>query len=34
MAAHTKQPTLEQLRALQRFANRSGRMWKAHLIHI
>ena len=34
MAAHTKQPTLEQLRALQRFANRSGRLWKAHLIRV
>ena len=34
MAAHTKQPTLEQLRALQRFANRSGRSWKAHLIRV
>lgn len=34
MAAHTKQPTLEQLRALQRIANRSGRLWKAHLIRV
>ena len=31
MAAHTKQPTVEQLQALQRFATRSGRGWKAHL---
>ena len=34
MAAHTKQPTLEQLRALQRFANRSGKPWKARLIRV
>ena len=34
MAAHTKQPTLEQLRALQRFANRSGKLWKAHLTRV
>ena len=34
MAAHTKQPTLEQLGALQRFANRSGRLWKAHIIRV
>ena len=34
MAAHTKQPTVAQLGALQRFANRSGRLWKAHLIRV
>lgn len=27
-------PTVEQLQALQRFANRSGRAWKAHLLHV
>lgn len=31
MAAHTKQPTVEQLQALQRFATRSGHQWKTHL---
>ena len=34
MAAHTKTPTVAQLGALQRFANRSGRLWKAHLIRV
>ena len=34
MTRHHKTPTIEQLRALQRFANRSGRSWKAHLIRV
>lgn len=34
MPRQPKTPTLAQLGALQRFANRSGRLWKAHLIRV
>lgn len=34
MPSQSKTPTVAQLGALQRFANRSGRSWKAHLIRV
>ena len=34
MAPPTKQATVEQLAALQRFANKFGRNWKSHLLQI
>ena len=34
MPRQPKTPTVAQLGALQRFANRSGKLWKAHLIRV